>query len=191
MRVWSRRNFPTTLTGCVQQHALTAPIRRSVTVNGAESARMAGLCQPQSGPLEWMVGLAATRSATVVPLSNYRVACVADLLAGPGACDGLHAAGAIEFPDAVAGATCSASTTTRRSSPATRSRPARPSGPAVATVNSSTKPGSLRGDQLRRLGHRPGHDGRHRRAHRQLRPDRGESAFKGWWQKNLPPHDLP
>jgi hypothetical protein len=46
----------------------------------------------------------------VFPISNWRIKCVADEIAGPGACQALHEAGVIEFPDAVAGETCKAIT---------------------------------------------------------------------------------
>src|SRR5215204_1888042 len=46
----------------------------------------------------------------VFPISNWRIKCVADEIGGPGACQALHDAGVIEFPDAVAGETCKAIT---------------------------------------------------------------------------------
>ncbi len=58
----------------------------------------------------WIVGLGNDELGYVVPISDYRVACVADALSGPGACEVLHDAGAIEYPDAVAGTTCKAIT---------------------------------------------------------------------------------
>ena len=58
----------------------------------------------------WIVGLGNDELGYVVPLSDYRVSCVADAFAGPGTCAALHAAGVIEFPDAIAGATCKAVT---------------------------------------------------------------------------------
>ena len=58
----------------------------------------------------WVVGLGNDELGYVVPLSDYRIGCVADLLAAPGTCQALHDAGAIEYPDAVAGATCKAIT---------------------------------------------------------------------------------
>jgi hypothetical protein len=56
------------------------------------------------------VGLGNDELGYILPISNWRVRCVADDLAGPGACQALHDAGAIEFPDAVAGETCKAIT---------------------------------------------------------------------------------
>ena len=58
----------------------------------------------------WIVGLGNDEMGYVVPLADYRVMCVADDLVGPGTCAALHAAELIEFPDAVAGATCKAVT---------------------------------------------------------------------------------
>ena len=58
------------------------------------------------GTWTWAVGLGNDELGYVLPLSNYRVLCVADKLAGAGACARLHQAGAIDFPDAVSGARC-------------------------------------------------------------------------------------
>src|SRR5690606_9634689 len=44
----------------------------------------------------------------VLPLSDVRIRCVADQLGVPCACARLHAAGLIDFPDAVSGARCKA-----------------------------------------------------------------------------------
>jgi len=141
---------------------------------------------------EWMVGLGSDQIGYFVPLSNYRVACVADLLAGPGACDGLHAAGAIEFPDAVAGATCKRIT----------DDPSELAGypePARTAIWASCRYGQLLDeaqghyeetnsagwdivqDMMDAIGVLTGNSD----------PTEVNPAFKGWWQKNLPPHDLP
>ena len=58
----------------------------------------------------WVVGLGNDELGYAVPLSDYRVYCVADALAGPGTCRALYDAGVIEYPDAVAGSTCKAVT---------------------------------------------------------------------------------
>ena len=58
----------------------------------------------------WVVGLGNDEMGYAVPLSDYRVYCVADDLAGPGTCQFLYDNGIIEFPDAIAGATCKAVT---------------------------------------------------------------------------------
>ena len=54
----------------------------------------------------WVVGLGNDELGYAVPLSDYRIACVADALAGPGTCAQLHAVGAIDFADAVSGQQC-------------------------------------------------------------------------------------
>jgi hypothetical protein len=56
------------------------------------------------------IGLGNDELGYIFPISNWRVRCVADEIGGPGACQALHDAGVIEFPDAVAGATCKAIT---------------------------------------------------------------------------------
>lgn len=60
------------------------------------------------GRWTWAVGLGNDELGYILPIADYRVLCVADKLSGPGACSRLHAAGAIDFPDAVAGARCKA-----------------------------------------------------------------------------------
>jgi hypothetical protein len=59
---------------------------------------------------EFTIGLGNDELGYIFPISNWRVKCVADEFAGPGACQALHDAGVIEFPDAVAGTTCKAIT---------------------------------------------------------------------------------
>ncbi|MCL6570043.1 MAG: hypothetical protein K6T35_14530, partial [Meiothermus silvanus] len=54
----------------------------------------------------WTIGLGSDELGYFVPLSNFRVRCVADAFAGEGTCALLHALGAIDFPDALAGTTC-------------------------------------------------------------------------------------
>jgi hypothetical protein len=59
----------------------------------------------------WVVGLGNDELGYAVPLADYRIFCVADALTGQeGTCAQLHALGLIEYPDAVAGATCKAVT---------------------------------------------------------------------------------
>ncbi len=58
----------------------------------------------------WVVGLGNDELGYSVPLSDFRVYCVADALVGPGTCQALYEAGVIEYPDAVAGSTCKAVT---------------------------------------------------------------------------------
>jgi hypothetical protein len=59
---------------------------------------------------EFTIGLGNDELGYIFPISNWRVACVADQFAGPGSCQALHEAGVIEHPDAVAGTTCKAIT---------------------------------------------------------------------------------
>ena len=54
----------------------------------------------------WIIGLGNDELGYVVPLSDYRVRCVA----GRSTCAALYANHLIEFPDSVAGATCKAVT---------------------------------------------------------------------------------
>ena len=58
------------------------------------------------GTWTWAVGLGNDELGYILPLSDYRVLCVADKLGGAGACARLHQAGLIDFPDAVSGARC-------------------------------------------------------------------------------------
>lgn len=55
---------------------------------------------------KWMIGLGSDQMGYFVPISNYRVLCVADVLVQERLCAALHAVGLIEYPDAIAGATC-------------------------------------------------------------------------------------
>jgi hypothetical protein len=55
---------------------------------------------------EFTIGLGNDELGYIFPISNWRVKCVADEVAGPGACQGLYDAGLLDFPDAVAGTTC-------------------------------------------------------------------------------------
>ncbi len=59
---------------------------------------------------EWTIGLGNDELGYVIPITDWRIACVADELAGEGACAALHAAGAIPYPDAVSGEQCKAVT---------------------------------------------------------------------------------
>lgn len=55
---------------------------------------------------KWTVGLGSDELGYILPISDWRIACVGDLLAGPGTCQALHEAGVIEFADAVSGNQC-------------------------------------------------------------------------------------
>jgi hypothetical protein len=59
---------------------------------------------------EFTIGLGNDELGYIFPISNWRVACVADEFAGEGTCQALHDAGLIEHADAVAGTTCKAIT---------------------------------------------------------------------------------
>jgi hypothetical protein len=54
---------------------------------------------------EWTISLGGDELGYVIPISNFRAKCVIDEFV-PGGCAALYASGDIEFPDAVAGATC-------------------------------------------------------------------------------------
>lgn len=54
----------------------------------------------------WTIGLGSDELGYIFPISDWRIACVGDALAGPGTCQALHDAGVIEFPDAVSGEQC-------------------------------------------------------------------------------------
>ena len=82
----------------------------SLHASGAAYATSGYVKNRMADEYRWIVGLGNDEMGYVVPLADYRVKCVADDLAGPGTCAALHAAGVIEFPDAVAGATCKAVT---------------------------------------------------------------------------------
>ena len=62
------------------------------------------------GTWRWAVGLGNDELGYILPLADFRVLCVADRLGVPGTCARLHAAGVIDFPDAVSGARCKALT---------------------------------------------------------------------------------
>jgi hypothetical protein len=140
---------------------------------------------------EWMVGLGSDQMGYFVPLSNYRVLCVADALVQPGTCAALHAGGVIEFPDAVAGATCK-----RVTEDPSQLAPYGPYAPLIA--------GSCRYGQA--LGEAKGHYEETNSAGWDIAQDMlnavGELTgswdatevnplFPGWWEGYLPPGNLP
>ena len=155
------------------------------TVPGYAERRM-------SDRYEWMIGLGSDQIGYFVPISNYRVRCVADLLGQPGACAALYAAGFIEYPDAVAGTTCKRIT----ENPAALGAYPAQVAPVIA--------GSCRYGQL--LGEAQGHYEETNSAGWDIAQDMMDAIgvltgstdatevnpdFEGWWQGNLPPHDLP
>ena len=141
---------------------------------------------------EWMVGLGSDQIGYFVPLSNYRIACVADALVGPGTCAAVHAAGGIDFPDAVAGATC------KRITEDPSQLGAYP--PQIAQIVAA----SCRYGQA--LGEADDHYEETNSAGWDIAQDMLDAVgkltgntdtaevnpnFPGWWKKNLPAGDLP
>ncbi len=135
----------------------------------------------------WVVGLGNDELGYAVPLSDYRVLCVADELAGPGTCAALYNAGAIEFPDAVAGSTCKA--ITEDPSLLAGYGPAAPAiagscryGQALGEANdhyeeTNSLGWDLEADILRAVGTLTGDDD----------PTTVNPAFPGWWVGHTPP----
>jgi len=141
---------------------------------------------------KWTIGLGSDQLGYFVPISNYRISCVADAFVGPGTCAALHAAGAIEYPDAVAGATC------KRITEDPSQLGAYP--PEVAQVIA----GSCRYGQA--LGEADGHYEETNSAGWDMVQDMMNAVgaitgnwdatevnpdFPGWWEDHLPPGDLP
>jgi hypothetical protein len=52
------------------------------------------------------IGLGNDELGYIFPIANWRIACVADEVAGPGKCAQLHADGWLDYPDSIAGQTC-------------------------------------------------------------------------------------
>jgi hypothetical protein len=142
---------------------------------------------------EWMVGLGSDQIGYFVPLSNYRVACIADMFAGSGTCAALHAGGLIEFPDAIAGATCK-----RITEDPGQLAPPFPQDIAQAIA------GSCRYGQA--LGEAQGHYEETNSAGWDIAQDMLDAVgeltgswdatevnpvFPGWWEGYLPPGNLP
>jgi hypothetical protein len=140
---------------------------------------------------EWMIGLGSDQIGYFVPLSNYRVLCVADALVEQGICAALHAGGLIEYPDAVAGATCK-----RITEDPSQLAPYGPYAPLIA--------GSCRYGQA--LGEAKGHYEETNSAGWDIAQDMMDAvgaltgnldstevnpAFPGWWEGYLPPGSLP
>jgi hypothetical protein len=135
------------------------------------------------------IGLGNDELGYIFPISNWRVSCVADLIAGPGTCQALYEAGVIEFPDAVAGETCKAIT----EDPGLLDQYPPDAAEAVA--------GSCRYGQA--LGEASGHYEETNSAGWDLAadmldavgvvtdntdPEQVNPGFPGYWSGNLPPH---
>ncbi|MGK2928374.1 MAG: hypothetical protein ACSLFO_02235 [Acidimicrobiales bacterium] len=155
------------------------------TIPGYTTARM-------DDPYPWTVGLGSDQLGYVIPISNFRVLCVADELLGAGTCAGLHEAGHIEFPDAVAGTTCKEVT----------EDPARLSEyPSLAgfVIGASCRYGQALGEaeghyeETNSVGWDVAADMMAAVAAITGDPDPTQvnPDFPGWWQGFLPPGDLP
>jgi hypothetical protein len=156
----------------------------SYTVPGYTARRM-------SDGYEWMIGLGSDQIGYFVPISNYRVLCVADALVEQGTCAALHAGGLIEYPDAIAGTTCK-----RITEDPGQLAPYGPYAPLIA--------GSCRYGQA--LGEATGHYEETNSAGWDIAQDmlnaigaltgnqdatQVNPAFPGWWEGHLPPGSLP
>jgi hypothetical protein len=145
-----------------------------------------------SDQYEWTVGLGGDQLGYFVPISNYRVYCVADAFVGPGTCAALHAAGLIEYPDSLAGTTC------KRITDDPGELAAYPP-PYDQIIAASCRYGQA-------LGEAQGHYEETNSAGWDLvedmmhavgditdnfDPTEVNPAFPGWWQGHLPPGDLP
>ncbi len=156
------------------------------TIPGYARARM-------SDRYEWTIGLGSDQLGYFIPLSNYRVFCIADAFAGPGTCAVLNSIGVIEFPDAIAGSTCKAIT----EDPSLLA--GYPSAEIAEIVAGSCRYGQafdeadghyeetnsagwdLVEDMMRAVAEITGNDD----------PTEVNPDFPGWWQDYLPPGDLP
>jgi hypothetical protein len=141
---------------------------------------------------KWTVGLGSDELGYFIPISNFRVYCVADAFVGPGTCAALNAAGIIEHPDSVAGSTCKAIT----EDPSLIGAYPAPYGQLVAA---SCRYGQALGeadghyeetnsagwdmveDMMRAVGELTGNDDA-----TEVNPQ-----FPAWWEGHLPPGDLP
>jgi len=139
----------------------------------------------------WTIGLGSDELGYFIPISNFRVLCVANLLTGNDmACQQLYDFGVIDFPDSVAGTTCKA---------VTEDPSLLPPDPAGAALAASCRYGQALGeadghyeetnaagwdmaqDMMAAVAAITGNDDA-----TEVNPD-----FPGWWQGYLPPGDLP
>jgi hypothetical protein len=159
---------------------------------GAEYKVPGYAARRMSDRYEWMIGLGSDQMGYFVPISNYRVLCVADALVGPGICAALHAGGLIEYPDAIAGSTCKRIT----EDPSQLA----PYPPDIAQIIAA----SCRYGQA--LGEAKGHYEETNSAGWDIAQDMMNAvgaitgvsdstevnpAFPGWWEGHLPPGNLP
>ena len=140
---------------------------------------------------EWVIGLGSDELGYFMPISNFRVKCIADEFA-PGTCAQLFTAGEIEFADAVAGTTCK--TVTENPAALDGRDPL-----AAFAITASCRYGQALGeaeghyeetnsaswdqaaDMLAAVGRLTGDSDP-----TQVNPD-----FAGWWPGYLPPGNLP
>ncbi len=135
---------------------------------------------------EWTIGLGSDELGYVIPISNFRVKCVFDDVLGPGACQSFYDNGYIEFPDAVAGATCKQLLDDPASSPIPE-----PYNILVATTciygqafgeadghyeETNSASWDLAAAMLDSVGRITG----------DTNPSQVNPNFPGWWQNNLP-----
>jgi hypothetical protein len=154
------------------------------TVPGYASRRM-------SDGYKWVIGLGSDQMGYFVPISNYRVLCVADAFVGPGTCAALHAGGLIEYPDSVAGTTCKRVTEDpSQLAPygdyapiiAGSCRYGQALGEANAHYEETNSAGwDMVEDMMRAVGKITGNSD----------PTQVNPAFPGWWEGYLPPGSLP
>ncbi len=149
---------------------------------------------------KWTIGLGSDQLGYFIPLSNFRVYCVGDILGGAGLCAALHGLGLIEFPDSIAGATCKLITEDPSKLLDYPSEiPGLPPGVVAQVIAGSCRYGQaldeadghyeetnaagwdLVADMMQVVGDiTANHD-----------PTEVNPDFPGWWQDNLPPGDLP
>jgi len=140
---------------------------------------------------KWTIGLGSDQLGYFVPLSNFRVFCVADLLVEPGTCATLHDFDVIEFEDSIAGATCKRVTEDPSAlleygdfAPiiAGSCRYGQALNDAEGHYEETNAAGwDLVEDMMRVVGELTGNQDA-----TEVNPD-----FPGWWQGKLPPGDLP
>ncbi len=140
----------------------------------------------------WTIGLGSDELGYFIPISNFRVLCVADQLAGPGACQQLYDFGVIDFPDSVAGSTCKAITEDpsllgnyppdAATALAASCRYGQALGEADGHYEETNAAGwDMAQDMMTAVGAITGNDD----------PTEVNPDFPGWWQGYLPPGDLP
>ncbi|MEJ7582588.1 MAG: hypothetical protein WKF43_00600 [Acidimicrobiales bacterium] len=77
---------------------------------GAEYTTPGYIVNRMHDRFRFTIGLGSDELGYIFPISNWRIACIGDVIGGPGTCAALHAAGYIDHPDAVSGEQCKAVT---------------------------------------------------------------------------------